>query len=312
MAGKARTVYFYTGIEYDQNEQPCDWKNQDWRDFIRNLGKTSSTLHINGSNCTGEAKSSIAPAAEYFHLMRERALSDWPEGKGDDGSVGNLGEMDSLGLREIYEYAYLLPIDGTPYVAMFRSSGGPRPGMIENWIAAYSNMTQNGKSFKIAPVLRKNAVQRLRDAVGVKAIYARFEGEIPSNSGSKVQDAAVAAASIPGVSDYADTKIDIVLSLGRAVKTGPGVDGLLKETNQILNSALGGSVQRGVTKLVATTLQKRDDQIVTEPVDFIEERMTISTTFGNSANDVMTPEEILNGMYTAIRDFRQRTGEYSY
>jgi hypothetical protein len=245
--------------------------------------------------------------------MRERSLSDWPEGKDNNGEIGNLGEKRNvLGLREIYEYSYLLPGEGTSYVAMFRSSGGPRPGLIEDWIAAQSNMPEQGKSFKLAPVLRKNAAKRLSEAVGVKTITARFEGEIRPDSGSKIQDAAFQAGSMPGVNEYANRKVEIVISLGRSIKEGPGLDTLMDETEKMLTDAAGGTISRGLTKLVATTLQRRGDTIVSEPVDFIKERMTVSTAFGESINDVMTPNEILGGMYEAIREFRQRTGEYSY
>lgn len=51
-------------------------------------------------------------------------------------------------------------------MAMFRSSGGPRQGLIEDWIAAQSNMPEQEKSFKLATVLRKNAAKRLSEAVG--------------------------------------------------------------------------------------------------------------------------------------------------
>lgn len=313
MVGKLRTVYFYTGVESDEEEQPHDWNHAKWTEYIRNFGNSAVTLHIKGSNCTGEVKSNAAPAAQFLHLMRERALSDWPEGKDINGTVSNLGaNRQTLGISEIYEYSYLLPVDGTPYVAMFRSSGGPRPGLIEDWISTNLDLPKSGKTFRLVPVLRKNAIKRLREAVGVKKLYARFEGDVQTNSGSKVQDAAAMAGSIPGLNEYADGMIEIVVSLGRSVKTGPGIDSIMNETNKILNQADGGLTQRTVTKLVATTLQKKDDKIVSEPVDFMKERMTISVAFGNSINDVMTPNEILSGMFVAIREFRQRTGEYSY
>lgn len=74
----------------------------------------------------GEVGESSTPVARYFHLLKPKALPDWPEGKDAQGNAKSLGaNRKALGLSEIDEYMYLLPVGSTNYVAMFHSSAGP-------------------------------------------------------------------------------------------------------------------------------------------------------------------------------------------
>ena len=160
------------------------------------------------------------------------------------------------------------------------------------------------------PVLRKNAMQKLQSAVGVRSLHARFEGLPDDKSGSLIEKGVAIAGSEKGLAESGDMKIDLNITLGRAQKQGPAVDGLLKEVRQLVKRVNRGLPGSRLSQLTAKTLQHGDDdKIGVEQVDFFKERMTVQIEFGD-VNVVMDPDQIIAGMYDAIREFRKKSGEY--
>lgn len=90
--------------------------------------------------------------------MKPKALPDWPEGKDAQGNAKSLGaNRKALGLSEIDEYTYLLPVESTNYVAMFRSSAGPTSVAATEWMTLYLNLPRKGRRFVFKPVTRRDA-----------------------------------------------------------------------------------------------------------------------------------------------------------
>lgn len=313
MAGRERTVYFFTGAEIDHEEVCHEWTWRRWSSFFDNFEQPDEPYFMRRNYYEGEIGESRAPDAKYFHILRARYLSDWPEGKDINGISQNLGaNRAQFGLNEIDEYAYLLPLTGTNYVAMFRSSGGPRPAAIADWITEYLNLAESGATFVLMPVLRTNARDKLRSAKGVKALHVRFEGPTAGDSNSDIQNAVALAGSGESHIEHSDLKVDLTLTLGRAVTSGAAPEGLLREANQLIAGLNGRLAGANLTQLRAKTIQEKDDgTVAVEPVDFFKERMTVRSEFGD-ADTAMSPQQIVSGMFDAIRQFRDMAGEYRY
>ena len=311
MAGRKRTVYFYTGAEIDDKGNVHEWASDRWAAFFNQYNEPWKSYFLGRNYYEGQVGESSTQATRYFHLLRPRSLSDWPEGKDTRGNTKSLGvNRKALGLSEIDEYTYLLPVERTNYVAMFRSSAGPRATAASEWMTQYLDFPQTGGRFVFMPVLRKNAMQKLQSAVGVRSLHARFEGLPDDKSGSLIEKGVAIAGSEKGLAESGDMKIDLNITLGRAQKQGPAVDGLLKEVRQLVKRVNRGLPGSRLSQLTAKTLQHGDDdKIGVEQVDFFKERMTVQIEFGD-VNVVMDPDQIIAGMYDAIREFRKKSGEY--
>ena len=288
-----------------------EWTPAKWATFFNEYNEPWKSYFLGRNYYEGQVGVSSTLAAEYLHLLRPRSLSDWPEGKDTQGNTKSLGvDRKSLGLSEIDEYTYLLPVERTNYVAMFRSTAGPRSVAAGEWMTQYLDLPQKGRRFVFMPVLRKNAMQKLKSAVGVRSLHARFEGLPDDKSGSLIEKGVAIAGSEKGLAESGDMKIDLNITLGRAQKEGPAVDGLLKEVRQLVKRVNRGLPGARLSQLKAKTLQHGDDdKIGVEQVDFFQERMTVQTEFGD-VNVVMDPDQIIDGMYKAISEFRKKSGEY--
>ena len=244
--GKTRTVYFYSGVEVYNNNHPHVWSESRWRQLIQAVMGSAETFEIKGRKLTGTCVDCKAPAIRSLHLMRERPLPDWPEAGDTEGNVANLAlRRTQTGISSILEYAYILPVAGTSYVAVFRSSGGPFPTAIAEWVALQSNMATAGSSFSLNPVLRANAREKLDSALGVKKLNVRFEG-VPEGKGSDIDQAVADAGRIVGKDDYANATIEFTISLGRGKIIGPATDGIRKALNELLANSILDQYGNGV------------------------------------------------------------------
>lgn len=217
MAGKRRTVYFYTGEEIDYKGNVKGWRPADWQQFLKKYTKPWKPYFLGKNYHGGEVGESSTQVARYFHLLKPRSLHDWPEGKDVQGNTQSLGvHRKALGLSEIDEYTYLLPVEGTKDVAMFRSSAGPTSVAAAEWLTLYLNLQQKGLSFVLKPVLRKNAEEKLQSAVGVRFLYVQFEGQPHGKSESQIEKGVAVAASAKGLAGSDDMKINLNITLDHA------------------------------------------------------------------------------------------------
>ena len=319
----AKKVRFYAGVEIDKDGTRHTWSADAWQRFMNSCKKESQAFEIRGRKIAGQCESCYSPAVFYMHLTKNRELSDWPEAGDASGSVSNLAtRRDQTGIISILEYTYLLPVSGTPYIALLRSSSGPMPSAIADWVSLKSDMPATGKSFELQPVLRNDARQKLNESLGVKSLEVRFEGKPDPNSTSSIERAAAEAASTIDESDYANVKIDMSISMGRATVVSNSTEAMRKQAlsiltnNNIAKHPIKDMLSKGwVTKLKAKTLQANpanpeSNKPIIEPVDFIKEHLTEDADFGSMKDDEMTPAIILSGMLEAIGKFRKRSNEY--
>lgn len=310
MAGKRRTVYFYTGEVTDNKSYVKKWCQDDWERFFNKYNEPWKSYFLGKNYYEGEVGESSTQVARYFHLLKPRALHDWPEGKDAQGNTKSLGvHRKALGLSEIDEYTYLLPVEGTKYVAMFRSSAGPTSIAAAEWMTLHLNLQQKGRRFVFKPVLRKNAKEKLQSAVGVRSLYVQFEGQPYGKSESQIEKGVAVAASGKGLAGSDNMKINLNITLDRTQKEGLAVDWLHKEAGILAKGVNGGLPGAHVSRLKAKTLQPgKGGKTKVEQVDSFKERMTVRTEFGD-ADEAIDPNQIIAGMYDAIRKFRKKSGQ---
>ena len=156
MAGKRRTVYFYTGEETDNKGNVKEWGPAEWERFLKEYTKPWKSYFLGTNYYEGEVGESSTPVARYFHLLKPRSLHDWPKGKDARGNTKSLGvHRKALGLSEIDEYTYLLPVEGTNYVAMFRSSAGPTSVAAAERMTLYLKRKQKAEALCLSPSLAR-------------------------------------------------------------------------------------------------------------------------------------------------------------
>lgn len=312
--GRKRNVYFYSGIEHAEDGTIKNWTGKRWSEFLDSLYGHSETIPVRGFDLTGTCDECVRPALRYLHFTRARALSDWPESGDFSGNVENLAQRRrQAGINSILEYSYLLPVSGTRYVAVVRSSGGPRSTAIGDWIALQKNFALVGVDFELVPVLSEDAYEKLNSAVGVKSIDIRYEG-VPDgiDSKSEIERAVAIAGTALGERDSVNASIELSISLGNCKVTGPATDGIQRQLHRLAPSVNLVKSKKdaplgSVSRLRAMTIQSRDDgTFYSEPVDFIKEQITIQADFGDDPEVAMDPGKILDGMLDAIRKFRER------
>lgn len=312
--GKKRTVYFFTGAEVMGEEEPVVWAGDKWDEFLDDLN-ASSTLErrVRGYMLAGMVERS--GIHQFLHFTKERMLSDWPEATDSRGVVGNLAEnRQDIGIASILEYAYLLPVSGTPYIAVFRSSGGPRPTAIGDWIGEVADDVPRDKEFVLQPVLRKDAKIALQRAQGVKSIQVRYEVSDPGgHSGSIVEDAVMDAARAAG-DGYENIVVDLCVGLkGRAFDQSVG-SSLKKQTEKLLQDSDFGMLGSGrkMKKLRANTWQENDDGgYHTDQIDLFKQRITQQIDIGDFEEEALTSERIIPLMLKSIEEFKRNRDTYS-
>ena len=295
-------------------EEPVVWAGDEWGEFLNGL-KPSSQLEcrVRGYALAGTLER--FGIHSFLHFTKERMLSDWPEAVDSQGVVGNLAESrQDIGIASILEYAYLLPVSGTPYIAVFRSSGGPRPTAIGDWIGEVADDVPRNKEFVLQPVLRKDAKTVLQRAQGVKSIQVRYEvSDSDGRSGSVVEDAVMDAARAAG-EGYENIVVDLCIGLkGHAYDQSVGFS-LKKQTERLLRDAdlgMHGS-GRKMEKLRARTWQANDDGgYHTDQIDLFKQRITQQIDIGDVEEEALTSERVIPLMLKAIEEFKKNSDTYS-
>lgn len=315
-----KKVRFYTGVEIDNNGNRHSWSNNAWQQLLDKCHEESQTFKIRNREITGKSELCSSPSIQYLHFTKNREISDWPEAGDTSGVVTNLAtRREQTGIASILEYSYLLPVSGTPYIALLRSTSGPMPSAISSWITQKMYLPEDNTSFELQPVLRNDAQQKLNESIGVKSLEVRFEGKPNPDATSQIERAASIAAAPIDENDYVNMKIDMRISTGRASVVSHSTEAMRRQALSILannnvekkpdKSLLHNSF---VTRLRANTLQENpnSDKPRVEQVDFIKEHLTEDVEFGSKKDDEMTPEIILIGMMEAINRFRNRSNEY--
>lgn len=297
MVGKAKTVYFYSGGEKDAENLIHPWGPRRWQSFLDRVSQNSernNTVTHYGKEYTAYVRQ--VAGLRYMYVSVGRFRADWP-------AVETADHQDPLSVKE---YAYLFPIDTRDEIAVVKSSGGPRPGALESLINLVEENALSIGSFVLEPVMRKNAKTRLENSLGVSKLYVRVstEGHQSPTGGSRIERATDSASEVPGL-ENADYVIDYTISLKHPKNAGPATDALDREAKELVE-VLDPSGKGKIKKLQARLLQPKDgNKISNEPVDFIKDTITVKGEFGDNPNEILSEQQIVDGAYHAIQQFRE-------
>jgi hypothetical protein len=306
-------VTFFEGVEVDQHQQSRTWAETRWKRFFGDVDiatdsekwNTFSSRRYNGSvrNCT-------SPAMDFFYLCKLRPTIDWPDIINFEGSIESLAEKaQQSGIVNILEPCYILPVTGTRYVAMMRSSGGPTPRAISDWIDAFCHNVENDSVFELRPVFTQDALRRLQLANGARRLSFRYvslhDDAIESDDVAGHVNKAV--SEVARISDQ-EMSVEMTLSFGRANigGLGYGSETLLDEVRRLVDS--DAATHGKLSKLQATVINDNEGGLESDPIDFLNERYSESVSIGGSEDDEPSPEVILSGMMDAIGTFRRKIG----
>lgn len=325
MAGKTRRVVFYQGIETDQDKRATPWSEQRWKRLFEEIraaeeaekeedsGETQPENQprqlwneFNGRSYHCSVRTCKSPDVDYLYLCKLRPHIDWPDVLDFHGTVESLvAKAAQMGITNILEPCYILPVSGTNYIAVMRSSGGPSPKAISDWIDSFIDDVKSDEVFEVVPVFTKDALKRLSTAQGARRLSFAFrQAPVESHDDKKTESHVEKAVSELSKIATQEMSIGVTLSFGPARQLGPGTDEMLKEVNEIVRKDMRSN--RKLSKLEATVIQDGDDGQKSDPIDFLKEQCYERVEVGDNEDDEPTPETILKAMWSAIGEFKKK------
>lgn len=123
--GAKRRIYFLEPVIEKQDGSLEELSADFWSVFLKHVASLEPArrrLEIYGRKYVGETRSEVSPSEDYLYIGKARRGADWPDISDANGVVTtlNLGN----GADALIEPAYMLPVSGTTYVAVLRTSGG--------------------------------------------------------------------------------------------------------------------------------------------------------------------------------------------
>jgi hypothetical protein len=297
MAGKARSVHFFSAVQIDAQDNVLPFGDGWWADlldFLEQQDEADRRLTYRGRKYFGRVEQSISPLAKYLYLGKLRPGADWPDVV--DGQGGTV-PLASTGILELIEPLYLLPVEGTQYMAVLRTSAGPTWSALTDWLGMAGRFYARGHSITLQPYARRDQVERLHSAVGASKIHLKFDPGaadlVPGHTqlGQAVRDASAAGAGA--------VSVEMTVSFGRARPEEAGADELVEGLREIIGS-------NGFTRAEAVLLQPGADGVEKDHVDFALDRVVYTEYVGESEDETPTPEAVLRALSDAIDTFRTR------
>lgn len=311
MAVRKRRVTFFEGVEVDQQQQSRPWAETRWKRFFGEVDTATNSEKWNnfsGRRYSGSIRNCTSPAMDFFYLCKLRPTIDWPDIINFEGSIESLVEKaQQSGIVNILEPCYILPVTGTRYIAMMRSSGGPTPRAISDWIDAFSHNSENDSVFELRPVFTQDALRRLQSANGARRLSFRYISlrDDTVESDDVAGHVKRAVSEVARISDQ-EMSVEMTFSFGRANSgsLGNGSEALLDEVRHLVSS--DAAMHGQLSKLQATVINDTDGGLESDSIDFLNERYSEFVNVGGSEDDEPSPEVILSGMMDAIGTFRRK------
>lgn len=298
MQGKQRTVYFYEPVVKSANGAVLPIATGFW-DLLHAHTKTLAPVDREyshyGRPVSGAARSHTSPPIDYFYLDRERPMQDWPNAKNQAGALDTLASHGSV--QSLHEPAYLVPVSGSNFIAITRSSGGPVTSAIESWLSLVAGYWPTGDSLELRAVTRGDSLQRLAAAKLASKVQVRMDKGALTNQHFQGQlgRALEEAERI----DSGSVSVDMTISFGNVTPTDAGGGALVDDIRELLKA------NAPLKKVVANTMvENANGDLIRDTIDFTRDRITLTQEFGSNPNQDPTPQVVLEGMLTAIGTFK--------
>lgn len=292
MTGRERSVFFLeaTLVEPDGSVVEIDpgfWERLHAR--LRTTGANKRFLTLSQIRYGGAARSHPSPAVDFIYLGKRRRRSDFPDHAVND-------EQDEVALDvpgDLVEPLYIVPVTGTNYAAFMRTSGGPTFDACERWVSHQLDLKEDSTQFELRPYVRRDAVERLRNASGVARLNLVFEpGSLDGqrHPSGQLAEALRLAESIGG----AGASIEFGVTFGRATPSEHGAEAYARELEKILQVA-------GIRRATATLLNRkpaeapgRAPKYARDKVNFIRDQVVHRVTVGDSPEESRTPSALIH------------------
>lgn len=300
MAGKARSVHFFSAVHIDEHDRILPFSNDWWPDlldFLSDQPEADRRVTYRNRKYFGRVVQSLSPRAQYLYLGKLRPGADWPDVVDAEGGTVPLA---STGVSELIEPLYLLPVEGTQYMAVLRTSAGPTWSALTDWLGTAGRFYGKGHSIELQPYARQDQVERLRSAVGATKVHLKFDPGaadlVPGRTqlGQATRNALAAGAGA--------VSVEMTVSFGRTRAEEAGADELIAGLREIIGS-------NAYTRADATLLQNGADGVEKDYIDFALDRVVYTEYVGESEDEIPTPEAVLRALSDAIDTFRTQLRE---
>lgn len=295
--GAKRRIYFLEPVIEKQDGSLEELSADFWSVFLKHVASLEPArrrLEIYGRKYVGETRSEVSPSEDYLYIGKARRGADWPDISDANGVVTtlNLGS----GADALIEPAYMLPVSGTTYVAVLRTSGGPSFSALESWMSSAAGLDSQAERFELRPYVRTDQLERLNAAEGATRVHLKVDpgafqddrsvGDI-GNAMRKIQDLGAGGVSV-----------DLTVSFGNAMPDHFYAERVANQVRAIIGKVPLKSAQATLLTTDADGRSKR------EKIDFLKDRVTGSEYVGTSEDEPATPGVVLSAMSEAIRKFR--------
>lgn len=309
MADKKRTIYYYSPTWRDKDDNPIDIPDDFWKvlwDEIDELSDSSFSFKHYGREYIVKAQSTSSPSARFIYVGKVRSKDDWPDHQ--DQQTAQINRLAKSGISgHLIESAYLTQSGHGNIVAIARTQNGPTVSAISAAISHHFNTSASGAQFELTPFVRKDQLQRLKQASGATKLHLTLDSgtELSALEGDDNVSKALAEAKAVDLGNQ--MTVGLTLSFGNYAPP----ESVQKKIQGALINLLGGDTDaQKFSKAEATVVKvdgdgkKRKDYI-----DFISDRITIKESFHNDENEQPEPEHILQGMLEANEKFRKQLRE---
>lgn len=245
-----------------------------------------------GHHFTGVYQPTSLPTEPLLYMAKERNAEDLPSTWGPTRQGVPLD-------REIHEPLFVLPIHGTPAIAVLGTSGAATPSALGRWLTSFLDAPRHGFSVELHPVLLGGREQKLAAAIGATRLEIAVEAsKYEAQSDSHIERSLEAAAT----ASPALKRIGLTMSMGSGRHSEGDLE--LLRGAQRLNG--DNSLLKGETTLLLPT---EDGGFRSEFLDLVAHRFTHKVKVGDSETSlsVETAEPALReaiGAFMATDEFR--------
>lgn len=295
---KKRTVRVLQAVRVDDETQGlAELESRSFWDVVmdklRERPEGEATHFHAGHHFTGVYQPSSLPTEPLLYMAKERNAEDLPSTWGPSRQGVPLD-------RQIHEPLFVLPIHGTPAIAVLGTSGAATPSALGRWLTTFLDAARHGFSIELHPVLLGGREQKLAAAIGATRLEVAVEASTyEAQSDSHIERSLESAAS----ASPALKRIGLTMSMG-AGRHREGDMELLRGAQRLNGD---GSLLTGKTTLMLPT---EDGGFRTEFLDLVAHRFTHKVKVGSSDTSlsVDTAEPALReaiGAFMATDEFRR-------
>lgn len=297
MAGKPRTVHFFELVEIAQDESISEYTAETWDDLFDLIAskEVEELRHdIRRRKYEGELRYEARRSAEYLYLGKLRPGADWPDIRDLEGEHTSLASTGVVGA--LIEPAYIVRLEGTPYVAILRSSGGPTFTAISSWLSTVAGYDFAESRLELRPYVRRDQLSRLNAAIGATKLHFKVGADLLADADPSSD--VVRAMKVVQDTGAGGVSVEMIVSYGNARPDELGAQYLADAVSEFVRTIPGAHAS-------ATLMQPKDEGYEKDFVDFSLDRITLSEEVGGSEDEEPTAYAILGAMSQAIRKFRE-------